>query len=1059
MQTSTIGGILSLGGDSIQQQLLLTAIEKIVLKAVRTVNADVLEAVASDSVEFIEKMVESHFKTIIQQLTEIRKHLGMEICANNTTTKETGTHKIRKAIASRFQSNQDRPRTDSNEPPPCGNDDKKKPQIVLEESQGSKLLPKEESSKPERAENEDKVATQNETGTSRSRWRTPRELVLRSSLHKITLSPIVPTGRPSEDTARRAEPPRELLPGMVRETEEEMFKPARFSRHETTNRNFMGPDDAEKFEENAVTKLEKKRGKSIMPEVRVMPATIGATELNSNRSTGGRVIASPERFASTGRVPTLPRNTRITSNHARASLQFTLHRATEVGLENRQYKQLGFLRQDSAAENASGEREGEAPIDSLDGLVDDVDKKMVHVRKLAAQFRMEIDGEETALTQHATTDDKGTFGHRISVNSQARSKRLNQEDLERMVSLIPDERNDTRKTWGSLAAFMEDPREALSSGARLMVADPHSQKRLSWDLVISILLMYHATIIPFFLSFYLTDEQRAESQLIKLLPVQDLVFAINIIVTCFTGFHKDGALVRDPRVLTIHYLKTWFVIDLIGAFPYIVFASESALCLWLRLLRLAIVVRTAYLRHQIMSIIEYRMENEILLLMVGVVKLVMLLILVAHWGACIWWAVGVRGYLAEEGPRGWIAEFGSVDEDWWQSNRIQQYATCLYFMTSTITTVGYGDIHASSHAERVFCIICEILAGNLFALFSGLLCSLILTYDEVGADFRARLKTVMRYMHSNNVDRGVQMKVRRFLERLFQNQANEQAKTALLTMLRTSDGLRHQVLVGVMGKMLRHYKWFDMKITDAQLGRVASVVITKYFAPGDLVFYAGDKAECMLFVVRGLIKCKRDRTPIHVSTAPNMSRKLLPAIVKTIQTIHIFYGYEAGGAPILPLFPTALPQTELVETYGNDIEGRTLIHLAAESGQVDMLEFLINTKLFPLPSSLEAFTQPNPAPQVEMPGLAAGAGHTPLHLAAIRGHMDIVTSLVDAGVNVNITNRLGQTILDVALKYHQEEVINFIRALDLYNAAKQGDMCASQLLNSHQQTLQVKFYS
>lgn len=258
------------------------------------------------------------------------------------------------------------------------------------------------------------MATQNETGTSRSRWRTPRELVLRSSLHKITLSPIVPTGRPSEDTARRAEPPRELLPGMVRETEEEMFKPARFSRHETTNRNFMGPDDAEKFEENAVTKLEKRRGKSIMPESRVTPATIGAPELDSNRSTGGRVIASPERFASTGRVPTLPRNTRITSNHARASLQVTPRRATEVGLENRQYKQLGFLRQDSAAENAPGEHDGEAPIgrhspytiwtiahlvDSLDELVDDVDKKMVHVRKLAAQFRMEIDGEETALTQ------------------------------------------------------------------------------------------------------------------------------------------------------------------------------------------------------------------------------------------------------------------------------------------------------------------------------------------------------------------------------------------------------------------------------------------------------------------------------------------------------------------------------------------------------------------------------------------------------------------------------------------------------------------------------------
>ncbi|EER15654.1 Cyclic nucleotide-gated olfactory channel, putative [Perkinsus marinus ATCC 50983] len=194
-----------------------------------------------------------------------------------------------------------------------------------------------------------------------------------------------------------------------------------------------------------------------------------------------------------------------------------------------------------------------------------------------------------------------------------------------------------------------------------------------------------------------------------------------------------------------------------------------------------------------MTHIEYRMESEVLVLLVGVSKL----------------------------------EFGSVDDDWWYMTRIQQYAACLYFMISTITTVGYGDIHASNHHERVFCIICEIVAGNLFALFSGLLCSLILTYDEVGADFRARLKTAMKYMHSNNVDHRVQVQVRRFLERLFQNQANEQAKSDLLTMLRTSDGLRNRVLVGVMGRMLKHYKWFDVKITDIQLGRVASVVLTK----------------------------------------------------------------------------------------------------------------------------------------------------------------------------------------------------------------------------------------
>ncbi|EER10998.1 cortactin-binding protein, putative [Perkinsus marinus ATCC 50983] len=156
--------------------------------------------------------------------------------------------------------------------------------------------------------------------------------------------------------------------------------------------------------------------------------------------------------------------------------------------------------------------------------------------------------------------------------------------------------------------------------------------------------------------------------------------------------------------------------------------------------------------------------------------------------------------------------------------------------------------------------------------------------------------------------------------------------------------------------------------------------------------------------------------------------------------MRIFYGYEAAGVPIIPMFRMPLLPAELAEKYGNDIEGRNLIHLAVENGQVEMLEALINTNLFPLPYALEAPTEPNPAPQIEMPMLAAGAGHTPLHLAALKGNIDVVTSLVDAGVNVNITNRLGQTILDVALKYDQEDVVNFIRALDLYDAAKQGDI-------------------
>lgn len=40
--------------------------------------------------------------------------------------------------------------------------------------------------------------------------------------------------------------------------------------------------------------------------------------------------------------------------------------------------------------------------------------------------------------------------------------------------------------------------------------------------------------------------------------------------------------------------------------------------------------------------------------------------------------------------------------------------------------------------------------------------------------------------------------------------------------------------------------------------------------------------------------------------------------------------------PIIPMFRMPLLPAELAEKYGSDIEGRNLIHLAVENGQVEV---------------------------------------------------------------------------------------------------------------------------
>jgi hypothetical protein len=58
-----------------------------------------------------------------------------------------------------------------------------------------------------------------------------------------------------------------------------------------------------------------------------------------------------------------------------------------------------------------------------------------------------------------------------------------------------------------------------------------------------------------------------------------------------------------------------------------------------------------------------------------------------------------------------------------------------------------------------------------------------------------------------------------------------------------------QVNLGLMGKVLTKCKWFQ-KLPSAMLGRISSVCVTMYCAPGDVLFIESDRAQDMFFVVK-----------------------------------------------------------------------------------------------------------------------------------------------------------------------------------------------------------------
>ena len=63
-------------------------------------------------------------------------------------------------------------------------------------------------------------------------------------------------------------------------------------------------------------------------------------------------------------------------------------------------------------------------------------------------------------------------------------------------------------------------------------------------------------------------------------------------------------------------------------------------------------------------------------------------------------------------------------------NKFDLYVTSIYYVVTTMLTVGYGDISGGTAMERIFCIMLMITGVLSFNLISGALGALITNYDS-----------------------------------------------------------------------------------------------------------------------------------------------------------------------------------------------------------------------------------------------------------------------------------------------------------------------------------------
>jgi len=102
------------------------------------------------------------------------------------------------------------------------------------------------------------------------------------------------------------------------------------------------------------------------------------------------------------------------------------------------------------------------------------------------------------------------------------------------------------------------------------------------------------------------------------------------------------------------------------------------------------------------------------------VKFFVVILLTVHILACMWIT-----FATIDTNSNWLkSKFG--DEK--VSNNLA-YTMSFYFVLTTVTTVGYGDISATNYAERIFCIFLLFVGVITFAYASGQMASILTSQD------------------------------------------------------------------------------------------------------------------------------------------------------------------------------------------------------------------------------------------------------------------------------------------------------------------------------------------
>lgn len=400
------------------------------------------------------------------------------------------------------------------------------------------------------------------------------------------------------------------------------------------------------------------------------------------------------------------------------------------------------------------------------------------------------------------------------------------ERVEPVASFVND---PTR--FGSMTNISPVTAQISSFFDQKLIFSHFNKFRRGWEY----LILLCAILCPMEMSFIYLIIPDIPIQYYCIIFIIDILFAIDDFIIRRTAFLFNGEIIKSTAAISEKYGLKYLIIHIVSIIPlgWIgIVIHDKVVYLVLSINRLLRLHRGWRAYRNISSLLPYAGGP------MSILPLFFFIIFAVHFFACIFIILGMsQGY-----EKSFLAPFHLRGFD-----QLQLYFTSIYFVMTTILTIGFGDISPVTTPEVVITIFVQIIGVSMNAAITSYMVAILI--DSASAEFVQKYKVVQDYLRFKDVNEERRQDVRHFFQYQYDTAGGNGNFRRILKMLPAS--LRNSIKLEMTRQFFDYTNCFT-SLSSKQLVRVADSMSFKTFSPNDIICEENDIVDKIIFFKSGV---------------------------------------------------------------------------------------------------------------------------------------------------------------------------------------------------------------